>query len=301
MPIPATRRTTLSGIAALLSAGYGLKARAAARLPDAALREAGDRIAMLEARHGGRLGVAALETGSGRRIEHRSTERFPLCSTFKWLAVGAVLRRVDLGSEHLGRRIFYRNADLLHYAPVTTAHLGQGMTVGELCAAAIEWSDNTAANLLLQSLGGPRGVTAFAQSLDDAVTRLDRNEPTLNTALPKDVRDTTSPSAMIGDLDRVMLGTVLSAASRQHLQAWLLADQVGGKRLRAGIPRTWKIGDKTGTGDNGTTNDVAIIWPPDRAPILVASYYTGATGTIGDLERTHAEVGRVVAAAFEIV
>jgi beta-lactamase class A len=299
MPITATRRTTMSGIPGLICAAFGLKARAAAGPADAALREASRRIATLETRHGGRLGVAALDTGTGRRIDHRSGERFPMCSTFKWLAVAAVLRQVDLGSESLDRQVHYNKKDLLHYAPVTAAHVHAGrLTIGELCAAAIEWSDNTAANLLLRILGGPRGVTRFARSLNDAVTRLDRNEPTLNTALPDDVRDTTSPSDMIRDLHAAVLGKVLSATSRQNLQTWLMADQVGGNRIRAGVPRTWKVGDKTGTGDNGTTNDVAVIWPPGRAPILIASYYTGATGTVDDVERTHAEVGRIVIAAF---
>lgn len=265
-----------------------------------AARSAPARLAALEARAGGRLGVAALDTGTGRRIAHRGEERFPMCSTFKVLLAGAVLARVEKGQERLDRPIAYTKADLLEYAPVATARLAEGrMTVEALCAAAVEASDNTAANLLLQALGGPGEVTAFARGLGDPVTRLDRTEPTLNTALPGDPRDTTTPAAMVESLKAMLLGGGLEPDSCQRLEGWMRGSLTGGDRLRAGLPATWTIGDKTGTGDRGTVNDVAILRPPGRAPILVAAYYTGSRAPLKDRNAVLAEVGRIVAAAFQ--
>jgi beta-lactamase class A len=256
-------------------------------------------LAALERRAGGRLGVYALDTGSGRQIAYRANERFPMCSTFKLLAVGAVLARVDAHNEDLNRRVGYGEADLLAYAPVTKAHLDIGsMTIGELCAAAIEWSDNTAANLLLHPLLGPAGVTKFARKIGDPVTRLDRNEPSLNTAIPGDPRDTTTPFAMATDMRALVLGTVLTPRSRAHLRTWLLGNQTGAASLRAHLPKSWHTGDKTGSGDHGTTNDVAIIWPPNRAPMIVAAYYTGSKGSSDAQKAVLAEVGRLVYRTF---
>ena len=215
------------------------------------------------------------DTGTGATLAHRADERFPMCSTFKLLAAAAALKRVDEGAERLDRTIAYGPGDLLDYAPVAKAHVAEGgMTLADLCAAAIDWSDNTAANLVLQAIGGPAGFTQFARSLGDTVTRLDRNEPSLNKATPGDERDTTSPRAMAEDMQKVLLGDALSEASRRQLQAWLIDDKVGDKRLRAGLPSSWRIGDKTGSGDHGTTNTIAIIRPPERAPLIATVYYT---------------------------
>jgi len=258
------------------------------------------RLAALESRSGGRLGVMALDTGTGRRLGHRSEERFPLCSTFKVLLAGAVLARVEQGRERLDRPIAYTKADLLEYAPVTTARAAEGrMTVEALCAAAVEASDNTAANLLLQALGGPAELTAFARNLGDAVTRLDRTEPALNTALPDDPRDTTTPTAMVEAMKAMLLGGGLEPASCQRLEGWMRGCTTGGDRLRAGLPATWTVGDKTGTGDRGTVNDVAILRPPGRAPVLVAAYYTDSRASLRDRNAVLGEVGRIVAAAFK--
>ena len=258
------------------------------------------RLVALEARAGGRLGVVALDTGTGRRIAHRGEERFPLCSTFKVLLAGAVLARVEKGQERLDRPIAYTKADLLEYAPVAAARLPEGrLTVEALCAAAVEASDNTAANLLLQTLGGPTALTAFARGLGDAVTRLDRTEPALNTALPGDPRDTTTPAAMVESLKAMLLGGGLEPESCQRLEGWMRGSLTGGDRLRVGLPATWTVGDKTGTGDRGTVNDVAILRPPGRAPILVAAYYTGSRAPLKDRNAVLAEVGRLVVAAFK--
>src|SRR6185312_11277197 len=163
----------------------------------------------------------------------------------------AALKRVDEGQERLDRTIAFGPSDLLEYAPISKTHVAEGgMTLAEACAAAIDWSDNTAANLILQTIGGPQGYTRFARSLGDEVTRLDRNEPGLNECAPGDERDTTSPRAMAGDMRKVLMGDALSEASRRQLEAWLIDDKVGAKRLRAGLPPSWGIGDKTGSGEH---------------------------------------------------
>lgn len=257
------------------------------------------RIEAIERSLGGRLGVAALETGSGRRLEHRAGERFPLCSTFKLLAAAAVLHRVDEKQEQLTRVIPYTKADLLEYAPVTTQHVNEGgMTLGALCAAAIEYSDNTAANLLLQTIGGPEGLTRYARSLGDEQTRLDRIEPHLNSAVPGDERDTTTPAAILADLRTLLMGEALSPPARQLLETWLAENKTGDDLIRAGLPKDWKVGDKTGRGGNGATNDAAVIRPPDKAPVFLAIYLVGSTASPKARQSAIAEVARVVAAAF---
>ena len=240
---------------------------------------ANDRLAALEHDRGGRLGVAILDTGSRRSVEYRANERFLMCSTFKILAVAGVLARVDRGVERLDRRIVFDQTAVLAYAPITSQRIGgRGMTVSELCKAAITVSDNTAANLLLTSLGGPAAVTALARQLGDEVTRLDRVEPELNVSSgPDDVRDTTTPAAMLADLQKILLGRTLSAASRNQLIEWLKASTTGNPRIRAGVPAGWEVGDKTGSGNHGESNDVAIIWPPQRQPLLVSAYYANST------------------------
>jgi beta-lactamase class A len=289
------RRSFLAGLAALAGAGTG---RASAAGEDR-LAAANDRLAAIERRAGGRLGVAVIEAGTGLELAHRADERFPMCSAFKLLASAAVLKLVDQGKESLERMIAYGPADLLEYAPVTKAHVGQGgMRLGNLCAAAIDWSDNTAANLILSVIGGPEGFTRFARSLGDETTRLDRNEPSLNAAIPGDDRDTTTPLAMARDMEAVLLGGVLSEASRRWLEGWLIGDRVGDKRLRAGLPASWGIGDKTGTGDHGTANDIAVLRPPDRAALLASVYYTESDAPMDALNAIHKEVGEIIVATF---
>lgn len=254
-------------------------------------------LAALERTHGGRLGVAILDAGSGRRINHRGEERFPMCSTFKLLAAALVLARVDRGQEQLDRRIVFSGDDLVPYSPVTEHRVGAaGMTVAELCHAAVTISDNTAANLLLASFGGPPGLTAYARTLGDDRTRLDRIEPDLNEAIPGDPRDTTTPAAMLGDMRALLLGDSLSAGSREQLVAWLVATTTGAKRLRAGLPAGWRIGDKTGTSNNGVSNDIAIAWRPGRSPLLMTAYYAESPLESGARNEVLAEVARIAAA-----
>src|SRR6478609_8585468 len=206
-----------------------------------------NRILSIEERTGARIGVAAIDIGSGKRLDYRSEERFPMCSTFKFLAAAAVLRRVDEKQDQLDRFIGYDAKDILEYAPVTKAHLKDGgMTLGALCAAAIEQSDNTAGNLLLDAIGGPVGLTNFVSSIGDEMTRLDRKEPDLNSATPGDERDTTTPAMMCADMERFLLGNVLSESSRHQLDHWLRHNETGALMIRAGFPKTWTVGDKTG-------------------------------------------------------
>lgn len=251
--------------------------------------------AAIEAESGGRLGVAVL-TGSGASAGYRAEERFPLCSTFKALAAAAILARVDAGTEQLERRIPVAQADILSYAPVAKRHVGGEMTLADLCEAAVTVSDNTAANLLLEALGGPAAFTAFVRTLGDASTRLDRMEPDLNEAMPGDPRDTTTPAAMARDMLGLSTGTALSAASRERLNGWLIACTTGTAKLRAGLPADWHAGDKTGSGSHGTSNDVAVIWPPGRPPLVIASYLTQTPGDDGRRNGIHAAVARAVAA-----
>ena len=288
-----------SFLAALAASAACVRARAAASSAEERLALANKRLGEIEAREGGRLGVFVRDTGAGATIEHRADERFPMCSTFKLLTAAAALKRVDEGAERLDRTIAYGPNDLLEYAPNAKAHVAEGgMTLADLCAAAIDWSDNTAANLVLQAIGGPPGFTQFARSLGDKVTRLDRNEPTLNEATPGDERDTTSPRAMAADMQKVLLGDALSDQSRRQLEAWLIDDKVGDKRVRAGLPHSWRIGDKTGSGDHGTANTIAIIRPPDQAPILAAVYYTESSAPMDARNAIHKEIGSLIAETF---
>jgi beta-lactamase class A len=259
-----------------------------------------DEIKRLEGESGGRLGVCVIETATGVRHVHRGDERFPICSTFKALAAAALLARVDAGKEQLTRRVTFDASAIVTYSPVTEKRAGgEGMTLAEICDAAITRSDNTAGNLVLAGIGGPPGLTAFARSLGDQVTRLDRDEPSLNQALPDDPRDTTTPNAMVSNFETLLLGAkILSAASREQLTAWLIANKTGDARLRAGFSKDWRVGDKTGSGERGTANDVAIVWPPNGAPIIVAVYLTGASVPTAQQNAIIASVARAVSAAI---
>ncbi len=217
-----------------------------------------------------------------------------MCSTSKFPTAAFVMARVDRQEERLARRIVYSRDYLVPHSPITEKHVGDdGLTVGEICQAALTLSDNTAENLLLDSFGGPAALTAYIRSLGDSVTRFDRREPELNEAIPGDPRDTTTPIAMLEILHKTILGTALSASSREHLIAWIAACKTGDKRLRAGAPKGWRVGDKTGSGANNVTNDIAVIWPPGRAPIIVTAYYAGPRASEDQRDAVLSEVGRL--------
>lgn len=228
----------------------------------------------LERQHSARLGVFARNTVTGKSVLYRADEAFPMCSVFKTLAAAAILRDLDRNGEFLAQCIRYGEKDVEDsgYAPITGTpeHLANGMTVAELCAAAIAYSDNAAANLLLRELGGPTAVTRFCRSIGDGTTRLDRWEPALNSAEPWRATDLTSPGAIGRTYARLTLGNALTPRDQKQLTAWLLANTTSGARFRAGLPQDWTLGDKTGTGSYGTTNDVGVAWTPDRAPVVLA-------------------------------
>jgi beta-lactamase class A len=280
IPGPLRRRAVLRAALLLPLAGCAAPLAAppatpTAATPTAPAQAATDRLAELEQRFDARLGLYALDTGSGRELAHRADERFAMCSVFKALAAAAVLHRNP--PEHLDERVRYGESDLIDPSPIAAQHVADGMTIRELCDAAVRYSDNAAGNLLLADVGGPAGITAFARSLGDEITRLDRNEPELNTAIPGDERDTTTPRAIARDYRDLVLGDRLDAAKRDRLTGWLLTNTTGDARIRAGVPAGWRVGDKTGTGDYASANDVAILWPPAGGPIALAVLTSQAT------------------------
>lgn len=253
------------------------------------------KLAALERLHGGRLGVAMLDTGNGKRAGHREDERFLLCSTFKLLLAAAVLARVERSEVRLDHRLVFGKEDLLDYAPVTRQHVGPpGMSMAELCQAAVALSDNTAANVLMAHLGGPAVVTDYARQLGDSITRLDRIEPALNSPSADGLSDTTTPNAMLADIQKLCLGNALADTSRKQLLEWMSEATTGMHLLRAGVPADWRIGEKTGSGST-QRNDVAIMWPPQRKPLLVTAYYENTRANDDERALVLAEVGRVVA------
>jgi beta-lactamase class A len=254
-----------------------------------------ERLTAIRSRIGGRLGVHVLDTHTGRRFGIDDDARFAMASTFKWLLAAAVLAKVERAELRLERRVAFTEKDMLAHAPVTSKHLAQGsLTVRELCAAVVEVSDNPAANLLLRLIDGPEGLTKFVRESGDGITRLDRTELALNSNLPGDPRDTTTPRAMVGSMERVLTGTVLSGPSRQMLIQWMIDSSTGLQRIRAGLPAGWKAGDKTGTGANGAVNNLAIAWPPGRKPLLIAVYLSESTQTIEMLSAAHAQIAAEV-------
>jgi beta-lactamase class A len=246
----------------------------AATEPVSGLRSWTREFAELEAAFGGRIGLWGLDTATGRSISYRAPERFAMCSTVKVLVAAAILYESELRPGLLNQLRFFTAGDVTAsgYAPITSDHVDSGMTVAELCAAAIEYSDNCAANVLLRELGGPDHVTAFARSLGDRFSRLDRIEPDLNEVGPGEQRDTSTPEAMGRNLHSLLLGEALTVSSRRLLTGWLLANTTGDECIRAGLPPDWRVGDKTGSGSYGARNDLAIAWPPKTAPVILSIY-----------------------------
>ncbi|MFK4490907.1 class A beta-lactamase [Bradyrhizobium sp. USDA 336] len=249
-----------------------------------------------ERESGGRIGLYAENLATGKKLAWRADERFVMCSTFKASLAANVLARVDRGEEQLAAMIRYGQADLLEYAPVARENLAAGkMSVGEMCKAIVELSDNTCANLLLARIGGPAVLTAFWRSLGDTTSRLDHNEPELNRSQPGDPRDTTTPAAMVGNLRRLVTGEALSPASRTLLTDWMVNCKTGANRLRGGLPAGWKIGDKTGNNGKDASGDIAVAWPKPDTPILIAAYTQGGTPNATQITSAFARIGRMVA------
>jgi beta-lactamase class A len=290
----ALRRSLL--LAAFSTPLVGVCASLTARSQDTSPAHA--QLAKLEASSGGRLGLAAIDTGNGANLQHRADERFAFCSTFKAIVAAAILKRGESEPGLPGRRVRYSAQDLVSWSPVTKKNLATGMTIVELCAATVAYSDTTAVNLLIKILGGPQAVTAFAHSIGNDTFRLDRWEPALNSAIPGDLRDTVTPMSMAHGLQQLVLGNALAPRQREQLQAWLRGNTTGDRRIRAGVPADWEVGDKTGTGGYGVTNDIGVIWRPSRTPLVVAIYFTQERQDASPRDDVLASATRIVASAL---
>ena len=247
----------------------------------------------IEVATGGELGAFVLDTQTGRSSGWKADQRAPLNSTFKLLLAAVVLRRAEMGHEDLMREVPVRYEDIVVWSPVLKRRIGTTMTVGDLCAVMMTRSDNTAANLLLRSLGGPAALTETLRDLGDPTTRIDRFEPDLNDAPTGDVRDTTTPERMVRNLEYALLGGMLSEQGRSLLWSWMVANTTGTNRLRAGVPDGWTVGDRTGTGPRGETSTVAAVIPPNRKPLLMAIYIRGSSQSPAEQSRWHADLARI--------
>lgn len=300
---------TLSLLRRLAAAALALTAVAASACSTAATEAtapsstaaAADALAFaaLESTYDARLGLSVLDTGTDRVVAYREHERFPMASTFKGLACGALLQAHPLATGYFEQVIRYTAADIVVNSPETEQHIDTGMTVTALCDAAITQSDNTAGNLLLRLLGGPEGFTSFLRTLGDQVSRLDRWEPELNTAVPGDERDTTTAAALAADYRALVVGTALAEPERAQLAAWLKASKTGAKRIKAGLPADWTVGDKTGTPAYGSALDVAVAWPPGRAPLVLAVLTTRTEKDADPVNELVAEATKTAVASLD--
>ena len=292
-PLSHSRRALL-----LAAAAMPLVSACAAPARRAGQAQAESALAALEQGFAGRIGVCALDTADGALLGQRADERFPMCSSFKALLAAAILARSSTEPGLLAQSVRYTRGDLLPHSPVTTQHLAQGMRVDALCEATVQTSDNAAANLLLQRIGGPAGLTAFMRSIGDAQFRLDRWELELNSSLPGDPRDTTTPRAMAESLRKLVLGDALAPAQRDQLATWLRGTVTGAARIRAGMPAGWVVGNKTGTsgqGSYGSAIDMAVVWPPARAPLVLAVFTTRHAADAPALDAPIAQAARIAA------
>lgn len=288
------RRQALSRLAAFLAASAAAPVACVAAAPPPDL---GRDLAVLERGAGGRLGAALLDASTGHVAGHRLDERFPMCGTFKLLLAAQVLRRVERDEDSLASRVPYQASDLQEWSPVTRPALARGgLDVAALCEAAVAWSDDTAANLLLRRSGGPAGLTEFVRGLGDAITRLDHEEPALDDWSPGQLEDTTTPRAMATTMRALIAGDALEPASRRRLRDWLCATRTGDHRLRAGLPKDWTVGDKTGTWRRATANDVAFVEPPGGPTWIVVAFLCAGEASQAVREGALADVGRLVAA-----
>ncbi len=285
------RRSLLAAVPALFAGG------AVAAAGPSPLRLEGA-VAAAEAATGGRLGLTVIDTATGQRFSHRGSERFPMASTFKMQLAAAMLMRADAGQERLDRAIAIKPDDIVGHSPFSKTRVGSSATIAELARATVTTSDNGAANLLLATMGGPEGFTRWVRANGDRVTRLDRYEVMMSEGLPGDPRDTTSPDAVAAIWQRLLLGNALTPASRATLTDWVVANTTGDARLRAGLPKGWRVGDKTGTGGDNSVNDIAIVWPPGRPPVIIAAFLNGGRASAATHEAALADVARAVTAAI---
>ncbi|MFH9076911.1 class A beta-lactamase [Streptomyces pristinaespiralis] len=310
MSVAVSRRASLAALAALAAAPLtGCAARradaapsnastspGASAAPKVSAAASGRAFARLQREFDARLGVYAVDTGSGRTVTHRPDERFAYCSTHKALTAAAVLEHNSLAG--LDKVVRYTRDDLVAHSPVTEKHVDSGMTLRAVCDAAVRYSDNTAANLLFDELGGPKAFQAVLAALGDTTTHADRLETALNAATPGDIRDTSTPRALAHDLRAYALGDVLDAEKKALLTHWLKGNTTGDALIRAGVPDTWQVGDRTGAGAYGTRNAIAVAWPPGAAPVVIAVLSSRATEDAEYDDRLVARATEVVVAAL---
>jgi len=283
-------RCACSGVlAAVLALAPGLPAKAAPQ--ETPLYQA---VSQIQHQLGGRVGILVRDTGTGQSWSVNADERYPMASTFKALACGALLARLDNAPAMASATARIEASDLVPYSPVMEKRVGEHVALPDLCAATMITSDNTAANKVLQALGGPPAVNRFVRSLGDTVTRMDRWEPELNEGIPGDPRDTTSPAAIASVLEKMVLGNALSEQSRQQLTQWMLDNEIAGPLLRSGIPADWRIADRTGSGGHGTRAIIAVMWPPQRAPIVAAIFITATNASVDQRNEAIADLGRAL-------
>lgn len=272
-------------------------ALAAALAPEAQAASAASALKAIKKRSGGRLGVHILDSQSGKRLTLDDDSRYAMASTFKLPLVASLLWQIDHGAFPLTQVLTFDRTDLVANSPIIQKAIEQGvteLTVRDLCGAAVAYSDNAATNVLLKAMGGPEAFTKFMRSIGDETTRLDRIEPDLNSNLPGDERDTTTPHAMVESLLKIFTQNVLTLASRALLIDWMTTSRTGLDRVRKGLPKSWQTGDKTGTGQNGAVNDLVVTWPPERRPILIAVYMSESKLETVQLAAAHAEIGQIV-------
>ncbi|PKE29478.1 class A beta-lactamase [Rahnella sp. AA] len=265
------RKTALIATAAITMVTFSAASRAQTATKMITVQQ---QLAALEKDSGGRLGVMLINTADNSQIAYRADERFAMCSTSKFMAASAILKQSETQKDLLAQPVSIKKSDLVNYNPIAEKHVNGTMTLGELAAAALQYSDNVGMNKLIEHLGGPQKVTEYARTLGDDTFRLDRTEPTLNTAIPGDERDTSTPRAMALSLQKNALGDGLARPQQAQLVEWMKGNTTGAMSIRAGLPATWIVGDKTGSGDYGTTNDIAVIWPENKAPLVLVTYFT---------------------------
>ncbi|MBA2654186.1 MAG: class A beta-lactamase [Gammaproteobacteria bacterium] len=255
---------------AILSGGYYAILFANTRNNES--RQINKKFETLETSLDGRIGVYAINTANNQSIQYRAVERFPIQSTFKIMAISAILKQSATNPHILKQKMTYTTQDLVYWSPITEKHVAEGMTISELCAATMMYRDNTATNLIIKKLGGPGAVNAYARSINDETFRIDSLEPNLNSD-PMQLRDTSTPTAMENSLQKIILGNVLPSFQQKQLITWMKGNTTGDARIRAGVPKGWIVADKTGASNEyGISNDIGIIWPPNCAPIVVVIY-----------------------------
>ncbi len=260
-----------------------------------------EKLALLETSSGGKIGLVAINTDNNQMIRYRADERFPMGCTSKMVGVAAILKKSMSNNKFLQERIYYQKSDLTSNSPITEKHLTDGMTIEELCAASISYSDNAAMNFLAKKLGGPEGINSFARSIGDAEFKLDHDWPKEGYGNLQNGEDSTTAAAMANSLQKIVLGEVLTNPQREKLQNWMKANVTGNNRIRAGVPKGWSVADKTGTGfAYGTTNDIAIIWPPKKAPVVITVFYSSTKKENPKREDVLASATRIVLESFKV-